>query len=551
MKIDRKNCFRSITVQMILLITLLLLPVNILIILETRKASDAIVEQTRMSVKSIVDVRIAELDDQMKKSDYLLYVMKTENADGITMWKQEGDTAYILAKNNFFRALNTQANLLGTADRYGFYLRRRQEWLCWSKESGSDAPGFWEELQSMDKPHKTWSQEQIQGRQCLVRTADEKGVYYGVCIDLDDIAEQLEKEFDFSQAEVFFSAGPPEEKDTNRISVCGESKRTSLCLNVSLSKMEILDQMTALQKLELYFAGICCLTIPFLYVLLRRLLIRPLKQINHAHQQMEEGNLDYRITEVAGAMEYQYAYESYNQMADNIRTLTIENYEKELRNKKMELRNLQLQIRPHFLLNLFNLIHTLAQNRQYEVIQDTILYISDYFRYIFRSEKEMKLLAKEMDLVKRYVEVAALRYPGRIEAEYEISPRLDVVRVPSLLIHNFVENIVKHALNPEDVTDILLRGSYENKTVTIEISDDGVGMEPEKAEELNTFAGLPEQEMTVGNDHVGFKNSIMRIRHYYGEDARVIIESEKGVGTSVFLKIPYDLEVEDESNDCK
>lgn len=176
MKIDRKNCFRSITVQMILLITLLLLPVNILIILETRKASDAIVEQTRMSVKSIVDVRIAELDDQMKKSYYLLYVMKTENADGITMWKQEGE---------------------------------------------------------------------------------------------------------------------------------------------------------------------------------------------------------------------------------------------------------------------------------------------------------------EMDLVKRYVEVAALRYPGRIEAEYEVSPRLDVVRVLSLLIHNFVENIVKHALNPEDVTDILLRGSYENKTVTIEISDDGVGMEPD------------------------------------------------------------------------
>lgn len=47
-------------------------------------------------------------------------------------------------------------------------------------------------------------------------------------------------------------------------------------------------------------------------------------------------------------------------MADQIKTLKIENYEKELDRQKMELKNLQLQIHPHFLLNTFNLVYTLG-----------------------------------------------------------------------------------------------------------------------------------------------------------------------------------------------
>ena len=78
-------------------------------------------------------------------------------------------------------------------------------------------------------------------------------------------------------------------------------------------------------------------------------------------------------------------------MADRIQDLKIEVYEKELDRKQMELSNLQLQIRPHFLLNTFNLIYTLAQRGQEKDVQQVILYLSDYFRYLFRSGRNLEI----------------------------------------------------------------------------------------------------------------------------------------------------------------
>ena len=58
---------------------------------------------------------------------------------------------------------------------------------------------------------------------------------------------------------------------------------------------------------------------------------------------------------------------------DRLKTLKIENYEKELARQRMELRNLQLQIRPHFLMNMFNLLYSFAQIENYQSIQKLAL----------------------------------------------------------------------------------------------------------------------------------------------------------------------------------
>lgn len=71
------------------------------------------------------------------------------------------------------------------------------------------------------------------------------------------------------------------------------------------------------------------------------------------------------------APEFLNINETFNTMADNIHQLKIEKYEAELRRQKMELRNLQLQIRPHFLLNTFNLMYSLSQLDDRENLENT------------------------------------------------------------------------------------------------------------------------------------------------------------------------------------
>ena len=180
------------------------------------------------------------------------------------------------------------------------------------------------------------------------------------------------------------------------------------------------------------------------------------------------------------------------------------------------------------------------------MIQETIIYLSDYFRYIFRNEKDLELFSKELNLIRGYVRTASIRYSGRVEAEYDIEPELDFVRVPPLLIHNFVENAVKYGIKQKETLHIWLQGRYDNKRVTITIEDDGKGMAPDILEHnQKMFAGALKPKKRAA--HLGLYNSYKRLKYFYGQEAYIEVTSLLGGGTSFVVSFPYNVEVDDES----
>ena len=81
--------------------------------------------------------------------------------------------------------------------------------------------------------------------------------------------------------------------------------------------------------------------------------------------------------------------------------------------------------------------------------------------------------------------MAEVRYPDSIEVRYEYDPEISFVRVPPLLLHNFVENIVKYAVKQGQITHISLLGQYIDGIVTFMIMDDGAGMSEEEVKNLD------------------------------------------------------------------
>ena len=138
------------------------------------------------------------------------------------------------------------------------------------------------------------------------------------------------------------------------------------------------------------------------------------------------------------------------------------------------------------------------------------------------------------------MEVAKIRYPDGLEISYEIDPEVRLIRVPPLLIHNFVENVVKHALTVGKCVHILLAAHYENGWIEFEISDDGNGMSQEQAEKINQRAWEEKEEK-----HMGIRNAIRRIEQLYGPSASVKVYSVKGEGTTFIISFPYELEAEE------
>ena len=91
-------------------------------------------------------------------------------------------------------------------------------------------------------------------------------------------------------------------------------------------------------------------------------ILSPLRELQQAARDISGGSLERRAG-VRSRDEIGTLARSFNEMADNIYSLKLENMEKKLAAKQLALNNLQLQIRPHFLLNTFNLMFNLASEK--------------------------------------------------------------------------------------------------------------------------------------------------------------------------------------------
>jgi sensor histidine kinase YesM len=530
----------------VLIILVLVLPLNILAIVLSHTAIEAMTEQAKISVTSVMENYITELQNRMDDAGYLLWNMKNEDTDGTILTKQEGGEQYLAARVRFYHKLLNNMRMANGADGYFFYMTKLDDIIVWDNTGTNKIAGEKFAKSEIEKGITPgWNVYTVDGRLILCMFVNIRDVIYGGWIYLDNITAQLSDDIQYKQSVFFFDSKPAgvvkngiTAKDG--ISVSVQSRKGKAWLNAILSKSEIVGGISFIYLLMRAGAFIALILIPVLYLRISNLLLIPLRTVNHAQKRLQEGDLDYRIKEKASSIEYQYSFQSFNQMARRIQALKIENYEKELGRQQMELKNLQLQIHPHFLLNTFNLLYTLAQRNESDAVQNVVIYLSDYFRYLFRSGKNLELFPKEQKLIEDYIRIANLRYPSGIEAEYVYDPEISFVRVPPLLLHNFVENIIKHVVKQNTLTHISLVGQYEHRMVTFMVMDNGSGMTKEEIAVLDERM----RRKDMDGEHIGFSNSLKRLKCFYGDMADITISSEPGMGTCITIQFPYDLEVE-------
>lgn len=539
----------SISTKVIIIIIVLVFPLNILAITENKKVIDIMVEQNRASAQTIADTFMSEIESRMENTQTLLYYFLTENPDCIQMKLQkENNYTYQSSKLKLYYNLRTMAGMTDGGDGYFYYMKKVEDILAYD-EKPKESLKLYQSLnqfltQQLEEGVKGgWHIYEWKGKNYLFYIVNQRDVMYGGWFNLDALKSELSKKLKYTDYTVSFTENPRNENTDNRITVSSGKKR--IFIEISIKRREIVGGISSYVKALQAIAFLYLALVPVLYIVLRYLLLDPLSKINHAHRQLRSGNQDFRIKNKASSVEYMEAYESFNEMADNLNALRIESYEKELAKNKMELRNLQLQIRPHFLLNTFNLIYTLAQRKEIGAIQQIIIYLSEYFRYIFRSEKELELFPKELKLIKGYVEMVSINYSRNVEVTYDIDPEINFIRIPPLLIHNFIENSVKHGIKQGIVLHLSIIGRYEDQKVTFIISDDGKGMDNEALERCQRVLG-GEYKSDYTNSHIGLSNSMRRLKYFYGPDATIEIMSEQGNYTSITIQFPYNLEVDDE-----
>lgn len=536
------NMLSSVSMKIILTMLLMILPLNVIVLIYTYNMQESMIERVEFNHQKRAEYCMQSLSNIMDNARALLSHFAMEDQDCVRLLdKNVTDYTRESIRLQLYYKIKNMASMTDGADGYFFDFRETGGRIIYANADGENElnnqiQNFLDHY-SKKTDKNGWHLYEWNERKYLVFLISDKMMLYGAVIRLDSLLSRFMEGMEYPIEDIGLSEVGDKTEDKRFIKIQAEAG--NICLHFKIRKYVVVKGVTFAHRILIGLSILYLALIPVLYCIFRRLFINPLFQVNEAHRQIEVGNGEYRIEKQVNTLEFRNLYQSFNRMAASLHQLKIESYEKELAKQKMEFRNLQLQIRPHFLLNTFNLIFTLSQRKEHEAIQEIIIYLSDYFRYIFRSEKELELFAKEAALIKGYVRMASVRYSGRVEAEYDFAPELNVVRMPPLLIHNFVENAVKYGIRKNKTLHIRVQGFYDDGMVTFQISDDGKGMSREMLER-NQKVFREEIDMEDKSSHLGLYNSIKRLKYFYGDKAGIEVESEEEAGTRFTIRFPYD-----------
>ena len=148
-----------------------------------------------------------------------------------------------------------------------------------------------------------------------------------------------------------------------------------------------------------------------------------------------------------------------------------------------ELKLLKTQINPHFLFNTLNNLYGMAR-KQEKATADGIARLSHLMRYmIYESNVDRISLEKEIDQIKRLIDLQKLRFsPGDpITIDFQVEGDVKNVRIPPMLLIPLVENAFKHGISLKTTSFIEIKLSAKDNMLRFSVRN-SIHAKPKKEE---------------------------------------------------------------------
>ena len=200
---------------------------------------------------------------------------------------------------------------------------------------------------------------------------------------------------------------------------------------------------------------------------------------------------------------------------DNLR------YEKE--QVQLQVSAMISQMQPHFLYNSLAVIEALCEEDP-GLAARAIGEFSEYLRENigFADKSGPVSFSEELNHIKTYVWLEKLRFPSKLNIEFDIG--CTSFLVPALSVQPMVENAIKHGVCKKKDGGTVRIGSFETgEHYIVSVADDGIGFD----------AAVHADD---GRKHLGIENTRYRIKEMVG--GSLTIESTPGKGTKVIIRIP-------------
>src|SRR3989344_806955 len=176
------------------------------------------------------------------------------------------------------------------------------------------------------------------------------------------------------------------------------------------------------------------------------------------------------------------------------------------RHKKIALQSLRREMNPHFIFNSLNSVNQfISQNNELEANKYLTSYSNLMRNIMENSSKDFIPLGKEVELLKKYLDLEQMRFKDKFDYMITVDEHLDLeaLYVPNMLIQPNLENAIWHGLRYLDSMGLLqVAIALQNDRITVTIDDNGIGLK--KSDELKT-------RNQKAHDSLGLKNTQQRI----------------------------------------
>ena len=208
----------------------------------------------------------------------------------------------------------------------------------------------------------------------------------------------------------------------------------------------------------------------------------------------------------------------------------VQSREREHQLAEARLGALRMQLQPHFLLNSLNAITVIVRDRDNATATRLLEQLGDMLRRVMRPDRPHEApLADEVEFVRQYLEIEAVRFSDRLQVVFDIDPTVTRAAVPEFVLQPLVENAVRHAVAQRtEPTRVTVRARREEGNLVLTVRD-------ESTSPTSPSSTLPSSPASAG---VGLSNTRARLATIYGTRARLELTQTPG-GTTATVRLPY------------
>jgi sensor histidine kinase YesM len=203
---------------------------------------------------------------------------------------------------------------------------------------------------------------------------------------------------------------------------------------------------------------------------------------------------------------------------------------------------LRAQMNPHFIFNCLNSIKLYTLENDSQTASEYLTKFSQLIRLVLENSRSEKVtLQKELETLKLYIELEAMRFKDKVQYKINVVPHIDqqYIEIPPLLLQPYVENAIWHGLmhKPEGGNITIDIAQPTEYLLHIEITDDGIGRQMSEQHKSKSATRQKSFGLKMTSERLDAINHIYKTK----TEVKIVdlIDTEgNAAGTKVIIEIP-------------